>query len=336
MTSSAETRRTALLQSPRFRDHDTGSHPENATRIAAIAAALAREQTHVIRPEIPFGPAADEALSRVHDARYVAGLREFTAQGGGWLDADTYAGPESFAVAALAAGAALAAVDAVLDGDVRRAFVLGRPPGHHATPQRGMGFCLFNTVAIAAAQALARGIERVLIVDWDVHHGNGTQDAFYDSDRVLFCSLHQSPLYPGTGAARERGEGAGLGYTLNVPLPAGTDDARYLAAFDEHVVPAAHDYQPQLVLVSAGFDAHQRDPLANLRLTTSCFAALTRRVVQIAHDHADGRVIAILEGGYDPPALAESVLAVLAVLDEDDALLSPETNVPHQGIEPGA
>lgn len=323
MTPPAETRRTALLQSPRFQDHDTGSHPENATRLQAIAAALDREQAHVIRPEIPFGPATDEALMRVHDARYVAGLRDFTAQGGGWLDADTYAGPDSFQIAALGAGAGVAAVDAVLDSVVQRAFVLCRPPGHHATPQRGMGFCLFNTVAVAAEHALDRGIERVLIVDWDVHHGNGTQDAFYDSDRVLFCSLHQSPLYPGTGAAYEQGEGTGLGYTLNVPLPAGTDDARYLAAFDEFVVPAANAFQPQIVLISAGFDAHQRDPLANLRLTTSCFAALAERVAKIANDHAQGRVIAILEGGYDPPALAESVLAVLAILDADGAVLSP-------------
>lgn len=323
MTSSTETGRTALLQSPRFRDHDTGSHPENAARLDAIAAALAREQAQIVRPGIPFGPASDEALMRVHDPRYVAGLRAFTEGGGGWLDADTYAGPESFEIAALGAGAGISAVDAVLDGVVSRAFVLGRPPGHHATPGRGMGFCLFNTIAIAAAHAQSRGIERVLIVDWDVHHGNGTQDAFYDTDRVLFCSLHQSPLYPGTGAARERGEGAGLGYTLNVPLPAGTDDARYHAAFDELVVPAANTFQPQLVLVSAGFDAHQRDPLANLRLTTSAFAALAQRVVQIADDHAEGRVVAVLEGGYDAPALAESVLAVLAVLDGNDALLSP-------------
>src|SRR5688572_2866177 len=195
---------TALFRSLTFREHDTGGHPENAGRLVAIDAELERLDLIAGRPDIPFSAAPDDALARVHDPRYIAGVREFAARGGGWLDADTAVGPNSVDIAALAAGAGIAAVDAVLDGQVKRGFVLGRPPGHHATPTRGMGFCIFNTIAVAVAHALSRGVDRVLILDWDVHHGNGTQDAFYESDQVLFCSIHQWPLYPGTGATTER------------------------------------------------------------------------------------------------------------------------------------
>jgi acetoin utilization deacetylase AcuC-like enzyme len=313
--------RAALFRSPRFRDHDTGSHPENAGRLIAIDEELQRLELLSDRPDVPFAPAADEELARVHDLRYVSGVRDFAERGGGWLDGDTFVAPESFDVAALAAGAGIAAVDAALAGQARHGLVLARPPGHHATPARGMGFCLFNTIAVAAAHARERGLERILIVDWDVHHGNGTQDAFYDTDSVLFISTHQSPLYPGTGAATERGEGRGEGYTINIPLPAGCDDQSYAEVFDQIVLPAANAYRPQLVLVSAGFDAHAADPLANMRLTEAGFAALARRVVQVADDHADGRLIAFLEGGYDPRALAGSVAATLAVLDGDGASL---------------
>ena len=318
--------RAALFRSPRFRDHDLAGHPENAGRLVAIEDELARRGLLAGRPEIPFAAAPDEALSRVHDPRYVAGVRRFAADGGGWLDGDTYVTPDSVAIAALAAGAGLAAVDAALDGRARHGFVLARPPGHHATPTRGMGFCLFNTIAVAAAHALARGLERVLIVDWDVHHGNGTQDAFYDTDQVLFVSLHQSPLYPGTGSADERGAGRGAGYTINVPLPAGTDDETYWDVFDEIVLPAAHDYRPRLVLVSAGFDAHVMDPLAGMALTERGFAGLAERVVDLAAEHASGRLVAFLEGGYDPGALSWSVAATLAVLDGDDASF-PDTPI---------
>jgi acetoin utilization deacetylase AcuC-like enzyme len=319
---SGDSTRAALFRAPRFRDHDMPGHPEHAGRLAAIESELTRRDLLVGRPEIPFSAASDEALARIHDPRYIAGARDFADAGGGWLDGDTYVNAGSVEIAALAAGAAIAAVDAALDGTAKRGFVLARPPGHHATPGRGMGFCLFNTVAVAAAHALDRGLERVLIVDWDVHHGNGTQDAFYASDRVLFASLHQWPLYPGTGRASERGEGAGRGFTLNVPLPAGTDDAAYLRVFDESVLPAARDFAPQLVLVSAGFDAHADDPLAGMAMTEAGFAGFARRVVRLAEDHAEGRLVAILEGGYDLAALAASVVATLAVLDGDDASLA--------------
>jgi acetoin utilization deacetylase AcuC-like enzyme len=317
-----ERKRAALFRSPAFRQHDTGNHPENAGRLLAIDAALERLNLLAGRPEIPFHAAPDDVLARVHDPRYIAGIREFSAQGGGWLDADTPVGPRSAEVAALAAGAGVAAVEAALDGRAQRGFVLARPPGHHATPSRGMGFCLFNSIAVAAAHALARGLDRVLIVDWDVHHGNGTQDAFYESDEVLFCSVHQWPLYPGTGAASERGVGTGAGYTINVPLAAGATDDAYIDVFDQVVLPAANAFQPQIVLISAGFDAHANDPLAGMLLTERGFASLARRVVGIADEHADGRVVAFLEGGYDPPALAASAVATLAELDGDDASLA--------------
>ena len=314
--------RTALFRSLVFREHDTGDHPENAGRLLAVDTALERLDLLADRPEIPFDAAPDDVLARVHDPRYIAGIREFSAQGGGWLDADTPVGARSVEVAALAAGAGMAAVDAVLDGQSRRGFVLARPPGHHATPSRGMGFCLFNSIAVAAAHALARGVERVLIVDWDVHHGNGTQDAFYETDEVLFCSVHQWPLYPGTGAASERGVGRGAGYTINVPLAPGANDDAYMATFDQVIVPAANAFQPQIVLISAGFDAHANDPLAGMLVTERGFANLARRVIGIADDYADGRVVAFLEGGYDPAALAASVVATLAELDGDDASLA--------------
>jgi len=314
--------RTALFRSPLFREHDTGAHVENAQRLRAIDAELDRLNLARNRPEISFSPATDESLALVHDPRYIAGVRDFAARGGGWLDADTPVSPRSVEIAALAAGAGIAAVDASLDGHANRGFVLARPPGHHATPTRGMGFCLFNTIAVAAAHALQRGLERILVIDWDVHHGNGTQDAFYATDQVLFISVHQWPLYPGTGAAAERGADAGDGYTINVPLAAGADDAVYAELCERVILPAAAAYRPQLVLVSAGFDAHASDPLGGMLVTSAGFGDLARRVVEIADTHAGGRVVAFLEGGYDPPALAASVVATLAALDHQDASLA--------------
>ena len=325
--------RTALFRSLTFREHETGDHPENAGRLLAIDTALERLGLLAGRPEIPFDTAPDGVLARVHDSRYIAGLREFAAQGGGWLDADTPVGARSVEIAALAAGAGVAAVDAVLEGRAERGFVLARPPGHHATPSRGMGFCLFNTVAVAAAHALARGLERVLIVDWDVHHGNGTQDAFFDTDQVLFCSVHQWPLYPGTGAAGERGVGRGAGYTINVPLAPGADDDTYVEVFDQVILPAASAFRPQIVLISAGFDAHANDPLGGMLVTERGFGTLARRVVQLAYTHAEGRLVACLEGGYDPLALAGSVVATLAALDGDDASFASALKTSDGGTE---
>lgn len=308
---------TAVLRSPRFYGHRTGAHPENPKRLDAVTEELRRQELLGGRPEVAFDAATDEQICRVHDPDYLVALERFTAAGGGALDPDTLVLPDSLDVARLAAGAAVAATNAVLDGRVDRAFCLVRPPGHHATPSRGMGFCLLNTVAIAAAEALARGSERVLIIDWDVHHGNGTQDAFYATDRVLYCSIHQSLLYPGTGESTEVGIGAGKGFTLNIPLAAGSGDAEYERVLDEIVLPRARDYQPQLVLLSAGFDAHEADPLADMRVTTEGFAALAERVVRLATEEAGGNLVAILEGGYHRQALARSVAAVLKVFDTD-------------------
>ena len=325
--------RAALFRSHAFREHETGDHPENAGRLRAIDSALEDLDLLTGRPQIPFHAAPDDVLARVHDPRYIAGIRAFAAQGGGWLDADTAVGARSVEIAALAAGAGVAAVDAALDGRARQGFVLARPPGHHATPSRGMGFCLFNTIAIAAAHALARGLDRVLIVDWDVHHGNGTQDAFFETDKVLFCSVHQWPLYPGTGAASERGVGRGAGYTINVPLTPGANDDTYKEVFDQVILPAANAFRPQIVLISAGFDAHANDPLGGMLVTERGFANLARRIVGVAETHADSRVVAFLEGGYDPPALAASVVATLAELDGDDALLADALRSSDGGTE---
>ncbi len=306
---------TALLRSTSFTGHDTGPHPENPRRIPAIDAELTRQDLLRGRPEVPFESATDEAISRVHDPAYLAALERAAAAGGGQLDADTVVRSDSVAVARLAAGAGVAAVEAVLNDSVRRAFVLARPPGHHATPAGGMGFCLFNTVSIAAAHALALGLERVAIIDWDVHHGNGTQDAFFDDPRVFFCSLHQWPWYPGTGSAAERGIGRGEGYTVNVPLPAGSDDLVYTAALEEQIVPRLDAFRPELVLISAGFDAHGADPLGLMRVTENGFAALATACLSLAETHANGRLVAVLEGGYDPGALGRSVATVVSTLD---------------------
>ncbi|MGH2562259.1 MAG: histone deacetylase family protein [Thermomicrobiales bacterium] len=317
---------SALLRSPAFLGHETGGHPENPRRLLAIGAELERQGLIAGRPHVAFEAAERTATERVHDPRYLDLLERVTERGGAWLDPDTMIGPDSYEVACLAAGAAVAAVNAALDGTARRSFVLGRPPGHHATRAQGMGFCLINTVAVAAAHALARGVARVVIVDWDVHHGNGTQDIFYDSNHVLFCSVHQSPFYPGTGSAQESGAGAGRGCTINVPLAAGQTDVVFAGVFDEIFLPRIHEYRPELVLVSAGFDAHQADPVGGMRLTEAGFASLAERVVGVADEYAEGRVVAVLEGGYDPPALGRCVAAVLRVLDGDGPAEYDERN----------
>ncbi|MGI8478048.1 MAG: histone deacetylase family protein [Thermomicrobiales bacterium] len=310
--------RTALFRSPKFLRHDTGNHPENPGRIAAIDAELHRRGLLDGRPEIAWGPAGVDQLERVHDPRYVEAIRRLARDGGAWLDADTLCGPDSVDVAMLGAGAAVAAVDAAMDATARRGFTLGRPPGHHATAVRGMGFCLLNSVAVAAAHALSRGARRVAIVDWDVHHGNGTQDIFSRRADVLVCSVHQygGHFYPGTGGAEETGDGPGRGFTINAPLAPGQNDRVYACVFDELFLPALRTFDAEVILISAGFDAHADDPIANMNLTEAGFAGLARRLVDLSEQTAaDGRLVAVLEGGYDPAALAGCVCAVLDVLD---------------------
>jgi acetoin utilization deacetylase AcuC-like enzyme len=300
-------------------DHDPthgvrSAHPESPERLAtllelldepALAGAIDRRAPTV---------ADAEALMLVHDRAYVTGLLELAGRTQ-VIDPDTSVSPGSIHAARLAAGSLLDAVEAVSVGEQRRAMCLVRPPGHHAEPARAMGFCLFDNVAVAAAAARARGLaQRVLIVDWDVHHGNGTQAAFWRRDDVLTFDLHQHPWYPGTGAAQERGAEAGLGYCVNAPLPAGFGDAEYLALVDRLLVPLADRFAPDLVLVSAGFDAHADDPLGAMEISTAGFAALCARVRAIADRHAGGKLVLTLEGGYDLAALRASVRACLEIL----------------------
>jgi acetoin utilization deacetylase AcuC-like enzyme len=292
--------------------HDTGRrHPERAARLDAAMRGV--DEAHlgdsVVRGEPR--PATRAELARVHDPRYLAAIEEFAAEGGGHLDADTAVSRGSFDTALLAAGSGLAAVEALDRGRAAGAFVAVRPPGHHATATRGQGFCLVNHVAVCAAALAERG-QRVLVVDWDVHHGNGTQEIFWDDPRVLYVSTHQWPAYPGTGRASETGGAGAPGLTINVPLPPGATGDVALAAFDEVVDPAVESFAPTWVLVSAGFDAHRDDPLADLAWSDGDYAALTRRVASYAPSPA--RLLAFLEGGYDLAALRRSVTATVSTM----------------------
>jgi acetoin utilization deacetylase AcuC-like enzyme len=265
--------------------------------------------------ELAAQPATEAQILAVHERRLLEFVRSAASRGPQWLSPDTYILPASWEAACMAAGAAAAAVEAVVAGQVSNAFALIRPPGHHATPSQPMGFCLLNNIAIAARHALdSLGIERVAIVDFDVHHGNGTQDCFYDDGRVLFCSTHASPLYPGTGAADDVGIEDGYGATLNLPLPYETGDTGFQLIYDQVVLPALRRFAPQLILVSAGYDAHWDDPLGPLSLSIDGYQALTQRLVTLADELCGGKIVLVLEGGYSLPALAGGVVASLCVL----------------------
>jgi acetoin utilization deacetylase AcuC-like enzyme len=300
----------AFFSHPASLGHDTGLHPERAERMVAIESHL--DEVGWFGFERHPAPELDRALlERCHDPRYVAALERLCAAGGGQIDADTLVSEGSWAAALHAAGGAVAAVDALLGGEAARTFAAGRPPGHHATYSRAMGFCLFNNVALAALHALeAHGLERVLIFDWDVHHGNGTNDLFHRSPEVLYVSIHESPLYPGTGPASDSGAGAGAGYTLNLPVVGGSGDDVWLALVHERVLPVGRDYRPALLLVSAGYDAHADDPLASCLVTDAGFGAMTAAVCSLA-DELGAPVGFVLEGGYELGALARSVAATL-------------------------
>ncbi len=303
----------ALLMHPSSLAHDTGSHPERADRITAIEQELER------RDWLGFdrieSPAAErEQITAVHPERYVESIESVTQAGGGQLDLDTVVSAGSFEAALHAAGGAIHLVDLLLDEDIPTGFSAHRPPGHHALSDRAMGFCLFNNIAVAAQHALdARGLERVMIFDWDVHHGNGTNDIFHPSREVLFASIHQSPLYPGTGPAWDVGSDAGEGYTVNLPVPPGSGDDAYLSLVDQVVGPLARAFEPQLMLVSAGYDAHAEDPLAECRVSESGFATMTRAVARIG-DQVAAPVGFVLEGGYALGPLSRSVAATLEAL----------------------
>jgi len=305
---------TAYCYDPFNLRHHLPGHPESRQRLAGTWELLQGDGILTALHETASTPASDAQLLRVHSRRHLATVAQ-AAQRNAHLDADTYVGSDSEQAARLAAGGLCNLVDAVLGGQVANGFALVRPPGHHATPERAMGFCLYNNVAIAARAAQAEhGIQRVLIVDFDVHHGNGTQDAFYEDGSVLFFSAHQYPYYPGSGHWRETGRGAGAGATLNVPFPAGVGDAGYAAAFDAILAPAARRFQPELILVSAGYDAHWNDPLASMQLSIPGYAALVARLLALADELCAGRVVFTLEGGYHLEVLAHAVRNTLRQL----------------------
>jgi acetoin utilization deacetylase AcuC-like enzyme len=305
-----------FLAHPSSLEHDTGGHPEQAARIVAVERELdARGWLGFERVESPA--VSREVLNAVHPEAYVASIERAAAAGGGHLDLDTVISSGSFGAALHAAGGAVRMAELLVAGEAARAFSAHRPPGHHALRTRAMGFCLFNSVAVAAQYALDRlGLSRVMIFDWDVHHGNGTNDIFHGSDQVLFVSIHQSPLYPGTGAASDVGSGPGQGFTVNLPVPPGSGDETYVSLVEHVVVPLFEAFYPELVLISAGYDAHYEDPLADCRVTEEGYAAMAASV-SAACSGMDVPLGCVLEGGYALGALARSVAATMEALADD-------------------
>jgi acetoin utilization deacetylase AcuC-like enzyme len=309
--------KTGLVYHPAYFEHDMGAgHPESPNRLRAIMQQLEQSGTMARLTPIESRKAEDEWITQIHSLSYVRSLNQQTPTSGRVsLDPDTSMSPGTLQAAYLAAGGALASVDAIMAQEVDHVFCAVRPPGHHAEAGQAMGFCFFNNVAIAARYIQKKyGLTRVLIVDWDVHHGNGTQHSFENDPSVLFFSTHQYPHYPGTGRETERGKGTGEGFTINVPMEAGEGDDEYRAVFQKVLVAAADDFKPEFVIISAGFDAHKDDPLASMRLTESGYAELTEIVAGIATRHANSRILSSLEGGYNLTALAASVEAHIKAL----------------------
>ena len=301
--------RTGLVEDPIYRKHDPGrGHPECPARYDAVLDGIARAVPREALLRVAARDATEGEIALCHTPEYIRFTEEEIKAGAGSLSTgDTNVNGWSFIAAVRAAGGVLAAVDAVMDGTVRNAFACVRPPGHHATPDRGMGFCVFNNVAIGARYAQRRhGIERALIVDWDVHHGNGTQAIFYEDPTVFYFSTHQWPLYPGSGAVRETGLGPGKGFTINCPMASGSGRREIVGAFHERLAPAMREFKPQFVFISAGFDAREEDPLGGLMLTDEDFADLTGICMEIAAQYAGGRLVSALEGGYNLAGLASA------------------------------
>jgi acetoin utilization deacetylase AcuC-like enzyme len=308
-----------LVRDPIYQQHDPGAyHPESPLRLKIADEFLANwpETEHLV--EIEIRQAKHEELARVHGRTHIESVAAMDGRGG-FFDADTCASPMSYQAALYAAGGLINLVDAALEGRVQNGLALVRPPGHHAMANQAMGFCLFNNVTVAAAHLLrARGLERVLIVDWDVHHGNGTESIFYNEPGVLYFSTHQSPFYPGTGPVEALGNGPGAGYNINVPLPPGQGDNDYIRIFEDLLTPIARQYAPEFILVSAGFDAHCEDILGSMEITDQGYGALSRVVNDLAAEFCPGRVVLTLEGGYCPEAQARSLIQCLAALNGND------------------
>src|SRR5436309_4948113 len=306
----------ALIYDPACLKHNTGLHPENARRLDAILRAIDEDESLFKKlTRVTPNPAPNEDIARCHREDLIYHIESLCERGETAVDEDTRISPDSFQVARLAAGAAVAAVDAAMREDGGRAFGVIRPPGHHATASTAMGFCLFNNAAIGARYAQAKyGIERVLIIDWDVHHGNGTQEIFWQDPTVFYFSTHQYPYYPGTGSSDERGGGKGEGFTLNIPLPARTPAREHRQAFADAIHDIERRFPPDLIIISAGFDSRRGDPLGGLMLEDADFSEMTKEVLRLAEKHAAGRVIGLLEGGYNLDLLGNSVKSHLGAL----------------------
>ena len=307
------TKKIGIVYDPDYLLHGNAYHPERKERLEAIMTLLRREGVLDKLSHIDPRPATEEEVALIHDKSYIRLVRDAWASGRSYLDMDTYLNQHTYEVALKAVGGGLEALDWVMnEGEGEKAFVLARPPGHHAVPNQGMGFCIFNSIAIAAEAARAKyGLERVLIVDWDVHHGNGTHDAFWGDPGVLFFSVHQYPAFPGTGDLREIGGGEGKGYTINIPLPPGCTDEDYLPVFEEILEPVVEQFKPQIILVSAGQDAHLQDPLAGMSLDLAGYRWMAAFLKGLAEKHCQGKMLLFLEGGYDLKSLSEAVLVVL-------------------------
>lgn len=327
---------TAVFYDPIYLAHDTGhGHPERPERLETTMQLLEgvglAEKVRITSPR----DATAEEIQLVHPKAYVETVKRVAESGGGWLDPDTHVGVRSYDAALKSAGAVLEGLERIFSGDIDNAFCLVRPPGHHATAERGMGFCIFNNNAIAARFAIEEfGVSRVFILDWDAHHGNGLQDIFYDDDRVLYTSLHQYPHYPGTGGTSEMGIGAGKGFTVNFPLPARSGEEVYLAAFDQVILPMARQYKPELVLISAGYDGHFSDLLCSMLLRANSYAEMAMRLKDLAEECCGGKMMAALEGGYNLVGIAISITDTIAVMAGEE--IRVEEDVDSETIHPSS